>query len=139
MPFTYNRTIRFQETDAAGVVFFTNVLAICHEAYEASLVASGIDLATFFSNPTAAFPIVYARVDFLRPGVCGDRQMIHLTPARLSPESFEITYDTFASADPDRLLSKAMTRHVCIHPTSRQRQPLSEQMETWLKSWEHSV
>ncbi|MEO1763007.1 MAG: 1,4-dihydroxy-2-naphthoyl-CoA hydrolase, partial [Cyanobacteria bacterium J06629_18] len=26
MSFTYNRTIRFQDTDAAGVVYFANVL-----------------------------------------------------------------------------------------------------------------
>jgi len=36
MPFTYSRTVHFADTDAAGVVFFANFLAICHEAYEES-------------------------------------------------------------------------------------------------------
>ncbi|MFS8118916.1 MAG: acyl-CoA thioesterase, partial [Microcoleus sp.] len=44
MSFSYTRTVRFQDTDAAGVVYFANVLAMCHEAYEASLAASGINL-----------------------------------------------------------------------------------------------
>ena len=43
MSFTYHRTIRFKDTDAAGVVYFANILAICNEAYEESLEASGID------------------------------------------------------------------------------------------------
>ena len=42
MPFVYHRTIRFADTDAAGVVFFPNYLTICHEAYEESLAAAGI-------------------------------------------------------------------------------------------------
>ena len=44
MPFVYRRTIRFADTDAAGVVFFPNYLAICHEAYEESLADDGIEL-----------------------------------------------------------------------------------------------
>jgi 1,4-dihydroxy-2-naphthoyl-CoA hydrolase len=56
MFFTYNRTVRFQDTDAAGVVYFANVLSMCHEAYEASLAASGINLKSFFNNPTVLFP-----------------------------------------------------------------------------------
>jgi 1,4-dihydroxy-2-naphthoyl-CoA hydrolase len=66
MPFTYLRTVHFQDTDAAGVVYFANVLAMCHEAYEASLAASGINLKAFFSNPEVAFPIIHASVDFYR-------------------------------------------------------------------------
>jgi 1,4-dihydroxy-2-naphthoyl-CoA hydrolase len=32
MPFSHHRTVRFADTDAAGVVFFARTLAICHEA-----------------------------------------------------------------------------------------------------------
>ena len=41
MPFTYERTIHFADTDAAGVVFFANYLRLCHEAYEEALAAAG--------------------------------------------------------------------------------------------------
>jgi 1,4-dihydroxy-2-naphthoyl-CoA hydrolase len=50
MAFIYSRTIHFQETDAAGVVYFANLLALCHEAYEASLAEAGVDLRQFFSS-----------------------------------------------------------------------------------------
>ena len=53
--FVYTRSIRFHETDAAGVVYFANVLVLCHEAYEASLAAAGIDLGEFFSDPDRSF------------------------------------------------------------------------------------
>lgn len=67
MSFIYTRTVRFGDTDAAGVVYFANVLAICHEAYESSLAASGIDLKAFFSQGVIAIPIVHASIDFCVP------------------------------------------------------------------------
>jgi 1,4-dihydroxy-2-naphthoyl-CoA hydrolase len=76
LSFTYHRTIRFSDTDAAGVVYFAKVLSICHEGYEASLAASGINLHSFFNNETVAIPIIHASVDFWRPMFCGDSIII---------------------------------------------------------------
>lgn len=131
MPFTHHRTVRFQDTDAAGVVYFANVLSICHEAYEASLAASGIDLKSFFNNPTAAVPVVHASVDFLRPMFCGDELLILLTPQPLSENHFELTYQIVAPSS-EKQLAKAMTRHVSIDPMTRTRTPLPEELTQWL-------
>ncbi|MBW4488200.1 MAG: acyl-CoA thioesterase [Trichocoleus desertorum ATA4-8-CV12] len=138
MPFIYPRTIRFQDTDAAGVVYFANVLAMCHEAYEASLVASGINLKEFFSNAAIAIPIVHAEVDFFRPMFCGDQELVHLTPTLISNQEFRIDYQVFADGLSDRPLSQANTRHVCINPAIRKRENLPEMMRQWLKQWSDS-
>ena len=132
MPFTHNRTVRFQDTDAAGVVYFANVLSICHEAYEASLAASGINLKSFFNNPTAAIPIIHASVDFLRPMFCGDKLLIHLTPQQLSENKFEIAYQIVAASSSEQQLAKAITKHVCINPITRTRTQLPEAITHWL-------
>jgi len=134
MPFVYQRTIRFQDTDAAGVVYFANLLPICHEAYEESLVAAGIELKSFFQNPAAAIPIVHASVDFLRPMVCGDRLLVHLTPQPLTGQTFEIHYAITRTGTEQRI-SNALTRHICINPQTRSRQDLPTQMLAWLRQW----
>lgn len=134
MQFTYARTVRFQDTDAAGVVYFSHVLAICHEAYEASLIAVEMNLKDFFRNPDAAIPIIHATVDFFRPMFCGDRLLIHLIAHQLNNDTFEINYEIFP--DPQlthKCLAKALTRHVCIDPSTRHRQTLSPQMIQWLQ------
>lgn len=131
MPFTYNRTVRFSDTDAAGVVFFANVLNICHEAYEASLAASGINLKAFFTNPLVAFPIVHANVDFLRPMYCGDELSISLIPQKLGVDKFELVYEVSIA---DVLVAKAITRHVCIDVNSRTKQELSTDIMQWLET-----
>lgn len=135
MVFVYQRTVHFGETDAAGVVYFANVLTICHEAYEASLEQAGIHLGKFFGKAAVAFPIVHASVDFLRPLGCGDRLVIHLHPEILSQSEFEIRYTIFANAQLDRPASQALTRHVCIDAAARKRQDLSAEITQWLAQW----
>ncbi len=131
MSFFYKRTVHFQDTDAAGVVYFANVLNICHEAYEASLAASGINLKVFFGNSSVAFPIVHANVDFLRPMFCGDKLVVSLMPQKLGIEKFEIAYEIKLA---EVLAAKAITRHVCIDVNSRSKQKLAGEIVNWLES-----
>ncbi|OUL20330.1 1,4-dihydroxy-2-naphthoyl-CoA hydrolase [Nostoc sp. T09] len=131
MPFTYNRSVRFQDTDAAGVVYFANILGICHEAYEESLEVAGIDLKAFFSNPSVAFPIVHANVDFFRPIFCGDKLLVSLMPQKLGGEKFEIAYEI---AIAEVIVAKAITRHVCIDVSSRSKQELPAEIVNWLET-----
>lgn len=132
MPFVYQRTVRFSDTDAAGVVYFANVLSLCHEAYEASLAAAGIDLKVFFSGVDVAMPIAHASVDFFRPMACGDRLEIHLIPSFLQDSEFEIAYDVFLEKQLGQTLSKAYTHHVCIDPATRKRRSLPVEVNQWL-------
>jgi 1,4-dihydroxy-2-naphthoyl-CoA hydrolase len=149
MAFVYGRVIRFQETDAAGVVYFANLLSMCHEAYEASLAEFGIDLRQFFSSGgEMAVPIAHAAVDFYQPLYCGEAIAITLTPRQLSPQSFEITYtitpqittnqnsDMASAMPPTKPLVQALTRHVCISPRDRRRQVLSAELVDWIEGLE---
>jgi 1,4-dihydroxy-2-naphthoyl-CoA hydrolase len=133
MTFTYTRTIRFADTDAAGVVYFASVLSMCHEAYEDSLAASGVNLQAFFGKSSVAVPIVHASVDFLRPLFCGDKILIYLTPKYLGSDYFEVAYTVVVAGD--REVAKALTEHVCIDADSRNRQQLPHEMAQWFQQW----
>ncbi|MEO1619486.1 MAG: thioesterase family protein [Cyanobacteria bacterium J06632_3] len=157
MPYCHSRVIRFHETDAAGVVYFANLLTLCHEAYEAALAAGGFVLSDFFSAADDfAVPIVHTEADFYRPLRCGDRIQIQLTPKQLTPHSFEIAYALYpeaASSEPasskpsssapsaspstsqgaiSKPLATALTRHVCISPQMRHRQALTPELIRWI-------
>lgn len=132
MGYIFEHQVRFHETDGAGVVYFANELVICHTAYEASLAAAGIDVATFFRAETLAYPIVHTSMDYRRPLRCGDRVTIHLTPTRLDDSSFEIQYQLTLE---DAAVAQAVTRHVCIEVASRRRSSLPTEMEQWIAQW----
>lgn len=132
MLFIYQRSVYFQDTDAAGVVYFAQVLAMCHEAYEASLAQSGINLKTFFSGAEGVIPITHASVDFFQPLFCGDRLAISLIPVQLKLSEFEIAYRVLRD---EQLVAQAVTRHVGINAVTRTRQDLSVNMVHWLEQW----
>ncbi|WP_254939625.1 thioesterase family protein [Cyanobium sp. Morenito 9A2] len=139
-----SRTVRFGDTDAAGVMHFHQLLRWCHEAYEQSLEAFGLSSAEIFpgptwrtelpggrANPAVALPIVHTRADFHRPMLAGDALAITLAPVVLEGGLFEVRYRFEAGGFE---AANALTRHRAIEAATRQRCGLPEPIERWLKA-----
>jgi 1,4-dihydroxy-2-naphthoyl-CoA hydrolase len=134
------RTVRFGDTDAAGVMHFHQLLRWCHEAYEESLERFGIPAAEVFpaaaagsgtAAPSVALPIVHCQADYRTPLVCGDPLAIQLEPRRLDPGSFEVSYRFRCG---EREAARGLTRHLAIESASRRRCPLPEPINRWLEA-----
>jgi 1,4-dihydroxy-2-naphthoyl-CoA hydrolase len=126
--------VQLRDTDAAGVLYFANLLAICHGAYEAALAAGGIDLRAFVTNPPIALPITQTSAEFRRPIYCGDRLTIALLPQRQTESGFVVNYEVYN--DIEQLVGKAQTEHVAIEVAQRRRVELPESIAAWLASYE---
>lgn len=129
------RTVRFGDTDAAGVMHFPRLLEWCHQAYEESLERYGIAPAEVFPTPAAALPValpvVHCRADFRRPLVCGDPLAISLAPQRLDPGSFEVGFTLSCQGE---TAATALTRHVAIDSQQRRRCGLPPSINRWLEA-----
>ena len=146
------RTVRFGDTDAAGVIQFHQLLRWCHEAYEESLERFGIGAAEIFPRPKwgleqpagqkatpnttgpalgIALPIVHCSADYRRPLVCGDRLEITLQPRQLDQGSFEVTY-SFACGG--QTAARGLTRHRAITIADRQGCSLPATISAWLEA-----
>jgi 1,4-dihydroxy-2-naphthoyl-CoA hydrolase len=134
MPFAYQRTVHFPDTDAAGVVFFANYLVICHEAYEESLHAAGIELKAFFSDTGVIVPVAKSEAEYLRPLACGDKLKVSVTPALLSENSFEIRYEITRLGAGDKVAARVRTEHVCTSPQMKGRVPLPPALAAWVRA-----
>ncbi len=140
MPFSHARTVRFADTDAAGVVFFARYLAMCHEAYEEALAVAGLPLARFFADTGLVVPIARSEASYLRPLECGDRLRIEVSPTRLGEHSFALAFTLWKivpAADPavantEKRAAVARTEHVCIDARSRERRPLPDVLAAWV-------
>lgn len=132
MPFNYTRTVRFADTDAAGVVFFANYLAFCHEAYEESLAASGIDLQTFFKNTGVVVPISKSEAAYLRPLQPGDKLRITVTPQLLTENSFAIDFEIHRVTTVEKIAARIRTEHVATSPSKRIRIALPADLAAWV-------
>lgn len=133
MPFAYQRTIHFPDTDAAGVVFFANYLAMCHEAYEEALAAAGLKVAEFFSAHDVVVPIAKSSAEYLRPLRVGDRIRITVRPMPLSENSFAIDYELFRLHPVEKLAARLRTEHVSTSLKLRERVPLPPALAAWVR------
>jgi 1,4-dihydroxy-2-naphthoyl-CoA hydrolase len=130
MPFSYSRTVRLADTDTAGVVYFTKVLEMCHEAYEACLENSTIHLPNLVQELKVVLPIVHAEVDFFRPLCWGNVMQIEVTPQLISNTEFTVHYKIIAESSTK---ASASTRHVCINSETRKRVSLPAALHNWVK------
>jgi 1,4-dihydroxy-2-naphthoyl-CoA hydrolase len=134
-----SRTVRFGDTDAAGVMHFHQLLRWCHEAYEESLERFGLEAAAIFPSPTAtpaiALPIVHCQATYLAPLVVGDSLAVRLEPRRLDAGGFEIHYHLQrGSAAGSPAVAEALTRHLAIETASRRRCGLPAPIQRWLEA-----
>ncbi|MBD2548253.1 acyl-CoA thioesterase [Microcystis elabens FACHB-917] len=129
------RTVRFGDTDAAGVMHFHQLLRWCHVAYEESLERFGVVAGTIFPGPgrtpAVALPIVHVSADYRRPLACGDPLAIELRPLQLDEGSFEIRYRFLHDGQE---AASGLTRHVAIEAASRRRTELPPELVHWLEA-----
>ena len=134
MAFSYFRTVRFADTDAAGVVYFANYLSMCHEAYEDSLAAGGIELQSFFQNAGVVVPIAKSEAEYLRPLRPGDRLRISVTPEALTENSYSVRFEIHRLNAVEKLAARVRTEHVATSPEKRQRVALPPALAAWVNA-----
>jgi 1,4-dihydroxy-2-naphthoyl-CoA hydrolase len=134
MPFSYQRTVRLPDTDAAGVVYFARVFSLCHEAYEEALAAAGIPLPDLLGANGVVVPIAKSEAEFLRPLRVGDKLRITVTPDTHSEKTFSLRFEVVRLGSPEKLAARVRTEHVCTSPAKRERAPLPPKLLAWVRA-----
>jgi len=85
-------TIRFEQADPAGVLFFARLLEVAHQVYEEFVAAElGVPWAEWFLDPARAVPIRRAEAVYHRPMRPGRTYDAELRITALGESSFEAT------------------------------------------------
>lgn len=133
MPFSYARTIHFSETDAAGIVFFPNYLALCHEAYEEALAAHGVDVTRFFSADDGwILPIARSEAEYLRPLKAGEKIRVSITPTRINEHRFALAFEIYRQGVVEKIAARVRTEHVCVSTVNREKVALPPMLARWI-------
>ena len=131
-----SRSVRFSDTDAAGVVHFQQLLGWCHQAWEESLERFGLEAGSVFpggrdKQPGIALPIIHCHADFRAPLKIGDHLLIRLEPQKLDSGCFEVLSRLLLL---DREVASGCLRHAAINVESRRRCALPEPIARWLEA-----
>jgi 1,4-dihydroxy-2-naphthoyl-CoA hydrolase len=89
--YQYQTTIRLHQTDAAGVVFFSNLFVIAHDAYE-SFLESCLPLNAILSDGEYIIPIVHAEADYFLPLALSEKITVEFSLEETGASSFSLGY-----------------------------------------------
>lgn len=107
----YERPIRFEDVDAAGIVFFAKFFHYAHEALEALFDGAYADIVV---NRRIGFPVVHVASDFHSPVRYGDTVRIETGVSKIGTTSVTFRH-TFSNKKTGALV--ATVDHVAV--TSR--------------------
>ena len=115
--------VRFQDVDAAGVVFYARIFDYFHDAYVAFLRIRGVPLEEALSDRSWAAPLRHAEADYFRPLRFGDAFTVTLARVDLEETEFRIGYRVDRGAE---VACVGMTRHVSVDPETFRRVALPD-------------
>ena len=124
--YIYRTKIKLHETDAAGILFFSNQFKIIHDAYESLLESIGLGFAELLRHKNYFLPIVHAESDYKLPLFVGDEIEIQVIVENVGTTSFTFAYQLL-NAD-RKIVGTARTVHVTIDDKTRKKIPLPKEM-----------
>jgi YbgC/YbaW family acyl-CoA thioester hydrolase len=107
---TYRRRVTYPETDASGIVHFSNFFKYMEEAEHALWRAAGLRIAG--RDPQIGFPRVGASFEFRRPLRFEDEFDVHLRVVEKTAKT--IRYAAVLRKDGDLLAEGSLTI-ICVH------------------------
>jgi 4-hydroxybenzoyl-CoA thioesterase len=108
--FVYERPVRFEDVDAAGIVFFARYLNYCHEAMEAFFGPLDGGYVRLVTERKIGLPAVHVEIDFKAPLRYGDVMRIEVTVPHVGRSSTKLRYAFFRVRDGATI---AVVEHTC--------------------------
>jgi 4-hydroxybenzoyl-CoA thioesterase len=89
-PFKFTRSVRWDELDAAGFVYFPRVVALAHEAMERMFEAASPRGYSTMVSSGLGLPCVHVETDFRAPLRFGDVAEVEAVVKKLGRSSVEL-------------------------------------------------
>lgn len=121
-------TIRFEDADPAGVVFYPRALALAHAAVEEMIRCSPLGWAAWFDSPDRAAPLRRAEADFFLPMKPGRAFGIRAEVEGAGRTS--VTFLVEFLDGEERTAARIRTVHVLVDKTTGQPVPLTAEMRS---------
>jgi 4-hydroxybenzoyl-CoA thioesterase len=95
----HERSVRFEEVDAAGIVFFGRFLEYCHDAMERFFDAVPGGYVGLITKRRIGFPAVHVDASWSAPLRYGDAMRIEVTVSKIGTTSCTFHYRFLRATD----------------------------------------
>ena len=127
--FVHRVPVRFQDVDAAGLLFFARFFDYFHDGYFAFMAHHGVELAEAFRQQTWAAPLKHVEADYLAPARFGDHVEAEVVGKQVEGSLVRLFHRMRRE---DTVLAIARTDHVYVDLPTFQRVPLPEKVQAAL-------
>ena len=110
-PYFWNVRVYYEDTDAAGVVYYANYLKYLERARTEWLAAAGVSLSALDVEHNAVFVVHRLEIDYRRPARLGDSLTVSLAPVERTRVRLVVAQDILRS---DELISSARVSLACL-------------------------
>jgi|SRR5450432_2894803 acyl-CoA thioester hydrolase len=110
-PFFWTVRVYYEDTDAAGVVYYANYLKYLERARTEWLAAAGVALSALEDEHGTVFVVHRLAIDYHRPARLGDALKVSLVPRERSRVRLVVSQDILRG---DELISSARVTLACL-------------------------
>jgi 4-hydroxybenzoyl-CoA thioesterase len=126
MGFSTRITVRFGDTDPAGLVYYPNIFHYFHIALEEFFAARcGISYQRLMADERIGFPTVNTEAEFFVPIVYGDEMDVEIFVSQTGNSSATFQYNARRTSD-GTLCARATQIHVAMNLDTRRPLPIPE-------------
>jgi 1,4-dihydroxy-2-naphthoyl-CoA hydrolase len=125
--FAERRAVRFQDVDAAGIIFYPRLLEYFHDAYVSFLSVAGTPLPEVLRAGCWLSPVRHAEADYFRPLRFGDEIEVALVRAHVEPTEVTLGYRV-ARSDSGEPCVVGQVVHTFLDAVSFQRTEIPEEL-----------
>lgn len=121
--YSYPTRIRFQDIDAAGIIFYARVFDLFHDAYLAWMGSHGVDFPKVVRDQIWGVPLVHAEADYKKPLLFGDEVAVEITAFEKGTSSLGVRYRVRGASEDD-VRATGTTKHVFVSIAERRPCPI---------------
>jgi YbgC/YbaW family acyl-CoA thioester hydrolase len=126
------RTVKFQDVDAAGTVFYPRVLEYFADVYMEALRVSGLDVPRMLREKTMAAPLAHAEADFMRPMFFGDEVDVEVVALEVGKTSASFGYRIRKGHE---VAAVGQTVHVFVDGQAFKPIDAPAELRAWAEKW----
>ncbi len=135
-PFRRPLTIRFDEADPCGILFFGRIFEVVHRVFEDFVISAlGIGWNEWFLAEQMMVPIKHAEATYFQPLLPGHEYRAELLLVGIGESSFEVATRILAGADePGQLCVETRVVHVFTDARLHGKSPIPSELRARLEA-----
>lgn len=128
--FNWQIRVYYEDTDAAGVVFYANYLRYMERARTEWLRSAGFEHEYLSKEHEILFAVKSLTIDYIKPAKLDD--LLTISSCLLKRRGASLVFEQLIKNDKDELLSQAEVKVACLNATTLKASPIPDVLITEL-------